>query len=186
MTREEFWALVERSLAVAASLPAPRRGLLRRPVALRPGERHVLALEQLLTALPDGELVSFQEHLDALRAGLLRWDVWGAGSLACGGMGDDAFTDFRTWLVSQGRAAYERVAADPDALVDVAPPDLDERIGDAETWGYVALEVWDGRHDEDLPRPGFGDSVAPAGEEWDEDDAEGLRARYPRLAQRYG
>ena len=184
MTRDGFWALVERSLGVAASLPAPRRGLLRRRVALRPGERHLLALEQLLQALPDEELVSFQEHLDALRAGLLSWDVWGAGHVACGGMGDDTFTDFCTWLVSQGRAAYERVATDPDALADVAPPDLDERIGDAETWGYAALEVWDGRHDEDMPRPGVGGSV-PAGEEWDEDDAEGLATRYPRLSARY-
>lgn len=185
MTRDGFWALVETSLGVAASLPAPRRGLLRRRAVLRPGERHVLALEQLLPALPDDELVSFQEHLDALRAELHRWDVWGAGHVACGGMGDDAFTDLRTWLVSQGRAAHARVAADPDALADVAPPDLDERIGDAETWGYVALEVWDGRHDEDMPRPGVGPSD-PVGEPWDEDDAEGLAARYPRLSARAG
>ena len=182
MTRDGFWSLVEHSLAVAASSPAPRRGLLRRPVALRPGERHVLALEQLLTARPDGELVAFQEHLDVLRADLFRWDVWGAGHLACGGMGEDSFTDFRTWLVSQGRAAYARVAGEPDALVDVAPPDLDERIADAEAWGYVALEVWDGRHDEDMPRPGVDGTTRPAGEEWDDD--QGLAARYPRLARR--
>ena len=141
MTREEFWQLVERSLSLAATTPTPRRGLLRRPMSLSAGERHVLALDQLLGALPDDELVSFQEHLDALRADLHSWDVWGAGYVACGGMGDDAFTDFRTWLVSQGRAAYARVAADPDALADVAPPDLSERIGDAEAWGYFALEV---------------------------------------------
>ena len=184
MTREEFWAMVERSLGLAASLPAPRRGLLRRPVALRPGERHVLALEPLLTALPDDDLVAFQEHLDALRADLFRWDVWGAGHVACGGMGEDSFTDLRTWLVSQGRAAYERVAGEPDALADVGPPDLHERIGDAETWGYVALEVWDGRHDDDMPRPGVGAAARPAGEEWDEHDDAGLAARFPRLSQR--
>lgn len=186
MTREDFWALIERSLALAAALPAPRRGLLRRPVALRPGERHVRALEQVLAVLPGDEVASFQEHLDALRADLFRWDVWGAGYIACGGMGEDSFTDFRTWLVSQGRAAYARVAADPDALVDVAPPDLDERIGDAELWGYVALEVWDGRHEDDMARPGIGATGEPSGERWDEDDEAGLAARYPRLTARFG
>ena len=186
MTRDAFWLMVERSLALAAVFPAPRRGLLRRPVALSPGERHVLALDQLLGALPDDELASFQEHLDDLRAGLFRADLWGAGHLACGGMDEDAFTDLRTWLVSQGRAAYARIAADPDALADVAPPDLLERVADAEAWGYVALEVWDARHDEDMPRPGFREDGSATGTAWDQDDAEALAARYPRLAERFG
>lgn len=181
MTREQFWALVQQTLRDAQALPGPRRGLLRRRVALRPGERHVEALLRRLAALPDDALVAFQGHLDALRAGLYRWDVWAAGRVACDGLGEDAFTDLRTWLVSQGRAAYERVAADPDALADVAPHDLPERLADAELWGYVALEVWDSRHEEDMPRPSFVAADAPAGEPVPDDE---LAARYPRLTAR--
>ena len=88
--------------------------------------------------------------------------------------------------IAVGRAAYERVAAEPDALADVAPPDLDARLADAETWGYVALEVWDVRHDDDMPRPAVASTAQLRGEQWDADDAEGLAARYPRLTERFG
>ncbi|MCW2777116.1 MAG: hypothetical protein JWN17_841 [Frankiales bacterium] len=186
MTREQFWALVEQTLRDAEVLRPPRRGLLRREVVLRPGERHVLALEQRLAALSDDDLAAFQAHLDALRDEAYDWGVWGAGYVACGGMSDDSFTDFRTWLVSQGRAAYERVLADPDALALVAPPDLDDRVGDAEGWGYVALEVWDGRRPDEMPRPAFGAGAEPRGEPFPEDDADALARRYPRLSARSG
>ncbi len=182
MTRDGFWELVARTLRDAEQVPSPRRGLLRRPVHLRPGRRHVLATTALLTALPDDDLVAFQGHLDALRADAFRWDLWGAGHVACGGLGDDAFLDLRTWLVSQGRDAWERVLSAPDALALVAPPDLPERLEDAELWGYAALEVWDGRHDDDMPRPEVRPPGEPAGEPWSEDE---LPGRYPRLTARW-
>ena len=185
MTREQFWALVAQTLRDAEGVRGERRGLLRRRTPLRPGERHVEALLRRLVAAGEDDLVAFQGHLDALRDAAFRQDLWGAAHVALGGAGEDAFTDLRTWLVSQGRAAYERVLADPDALVDVAPPDLDERLGDAELWGYVALEVWDSRHDDDMPRPSYGSLTEPAGEPFPHDDAE-LARRYPRLAARYG
>lgn len=185
MTREQFWALVAQSSRDAEAVQAPRRGLLRRRMVLRPGQRHVLALGELLAQLPDAQLVSFQEHLDAVRGDLLRWDLWGAAALALGGTDEDAFTDLRTWLVSQGRAACERVLGDPDALVDVVPPDLPERVADAEAWGYVALEVWDARHEDDMPRPGSRQDSTPAGEPLPLDDTDALRRRCPRLAARF-
>jgi hypothetical protein len=185
VNHEPFWELVAQTLRDAQALPAPRRGLLRRPVALRPGERHVVALTRALEAVDDAALVAFQASLDALRADADSWDLWGAGALALGSMGDDAFLDLRTWLVSQGRAAYARVTGDPDALAELAPPDLDERLGDAETWGYVALEVWDARSEQEMPRPGFR-KTAPTGEPFDAHDEPELRRRWPRLAARSG
>jgi hypothetical protein len=184
VTREQFWELVQQSLRDAEVLTPVRKGLRRRPVVLRPGERHVRALEQLLAGLPDDDLLAFQSHLDALREQACDWGVWGAGYVACGGLGDDAFTDFRTWLVSQGRAAYERVLADPDALADVLPPDLDDRLADAELWGYVALDVWDARRPDEMSRPSFGGGAAPRGVPFPEDDDAALARRYPRLHAR--
>ena len=60
------------------------------------------------------------------------------------------------------------------------------RLADAETWGYVALEVWDARHEDDMPRLAVATAVPPRGEQWDGGDAEGLAARYPRLTERFG
>jgi Protein of unknown function (DUF4240) len=153
VTLEQFWALVEQTLRDAQALPTARRGLLRRPVALRPGQRHVLALQRRLDASPPAELLAVQTHLDALRAGARRRGLWRAGQLVLGSMDVDVFTDLRTWLVSQGRAAYERVVAEPGAFALLAPPDLRERVGDAEAWGYVALDLWDAQRPDEMPRP---------------------------------
>ncbi len=180
LTREQFWDLVQQTLREAQALPDPRRGLLRRRVALRPGQRHVEALLRRLAVLSDAGLTDVQEHLDALRADLLDAGIRGAARVALGGADEDDVTDLCTWLVSQGAAAYDRVRADPDALADIAPPDLRERLRDAELWGYVALEVWDGRHDDDMPRPGVRAPRDPDGAPPDDDPEEAARS-YPRL-----
>src|SRR5262249_4867117 len=46
--------------------------------------------------------------------------LWAAAYLVNGGCSDDGFEYFRGWLIMQGRAVYERVVADPDALADLA------------------------------------------------------------------
>jgi hypothetical protein len=69
--------------------------------------------------------------------------------LLLGGIADDTFMDFRTWLVCHGRETYERAMADPDAIVD-PPYDQDEEdFGFAEQFAYVADEVYE-------LRPGHG------------------------------
>ena len=48
-----------------------------------------------------------------------RIELWGAAYLLNGGCSDDCFEYFRGWLITQGRAVYEAVLADPDSLADV-------------------------------------------------------------------
>lgn len=45
--------------------------------------------------------------------------LWVAAYIANGGCSDDGFDYFRGWLIAQGREAFERVVADPDALAEL-------------------------------------------------------------------
>jgi hypothetical protein len=49
---------------------------------------------------------------------LARRDLWAAAETLMGGCGEDSFTDFRQWLLLQGRAAIEQVVQNPDVLAD--------------------------------------------------------------------
>jgi len=60
-----------------------------------------------------------------------------------GGCGDDGFTDFRSWLISMGREAFERALRDPDSLGSVAfGPGLEEDCF-FEEYAYVATRVYE-------------------------------------------
>jgi hypothetical protein len=174
--REEFWAIVGETREEAEQ-------------SRRPGERviqsHLRTLKRRLMTLPDSDLLSFGVHLDRVRVEANSWDLWGAGYLALGGMSDDAFIDFRTWLISHGQEVYERVRADPDALAELAWDDDEEDFADAEEWGYLPDEVYEDRTGDEPAREGGDDQGAsePAGEPFPEDEGV-LAVRYPRLASK--
>lgn len=90
------------------------------------------------------------------------------------------FKYFRAWLIGRGKAAYEAAVADPDSLIGFAPGPVE-----CEEMMYVADEAFESstgqaemqRHV--TPYPELGD-------EWDFDDAELMRARYPKLTAKFG
>ncbi|RBY95511.1 polymerase [Blastococcus sp. TF02-8] len=180
MDSNGFWALVEDTRAEAQEAS--------------PGsvvEQHVATLTAALEELPDEEIRDFYRELTVARARANHWDLWAAAYLALGGASDDSFLDFRNWLISHGRATYERVLADPDTVVDLEWDEDEDDFGSAEEWAYVPLEVLEERGvDEEELDPGpdevddqFGD---PAGEPFPEDDDEWFARRFPRLWARYG
>jgi Protein of unknown function (DUF4240) len=175
-----FWTLVEDTRAEAAETA---RGSV---VA-----EHVATLTAALEELSDDDVLGFYRQLMAARARANRWDLWAAAYLALGGASDDAFLDFRNWLISLGREPYERVLADPDAVADLEWDEDEDDFGCAEEWAYAPLEVLDDRGfaEEDLdPGPDEVDDQfgKPSGEPFPEDDDEWFAARFPRLWKAYG
>lgn len=74
-------------------------------------------MTRLLADAEPSRLRSWQQQLVLLDARLSTRAVEAAFAKACGGALDpDAFATARTWVVAQGRAAYERVVADPAEL----------------------------------------------------------------------
>lgn len=55
-------------------------------------------------------------------------------------MSDDGFTDFRMWLISQGKEVYLAALKNPDSLAGLGVPANTTRF---ETYGYVAYDAYD-------------------------------------------
>ncbi|MGY2004207.1 DUF4240 domain-containing protein [Blastococcus sp. SYSU DS1024] len=180
MDTNAFWTLVEDTRAEARET-APKSVVA----------EHVATLMAALEELSDEDVLDFYRELRTARARANRWDLWAAASLALGGASEDAFLDFRNWLISHGRAVYERVLADPDSMAELRwDEDLDD-FGAAEEWAYAPLEVLEDRGfaEEDLdPGPDEVDDQfgEPSGEPFPGDDDEWFAARFPRLWAAYG
>lgn len=51
-----------------------------------------------------------------------KYGLWSAAGMM-GYASDDKFTDFRSWLIAQGREVYFAALKDPDSLADIDPGD---------------------------------------------------------------
>ncbi|MBC6982130.1 DUF4240 domain-containing protein [Caulobacter sp. 17J80-11] len=165
-----FWALIE------AAAEARAGG----------SEAQAEALRAALQALTPEELVAFEAALAVQMARANRWELWGAATVALGGAPDDGFAYARLWLIGQGREVFERVLADPDALADVLPEDVEAAL-EFEGLMYVAGDVWcekTGREAEEWPGAGVDGVDEPAGEPIEEDE-DLLAKRYPKLWKRF-
>jgi hypothetical protein len=125
VTEDDFWEIVE-------SCRAESGGDFEEQVELQ---------RERLLALTVDELVSFTALWEAVDDRAFTWPVWDAAALVFGhpedfdvnpwamgfdpkrygvrGFNDDAFADFRAWLIGQGRVAFERVVDDPDNFADL-------------------------------------------------------------------
>lgn len=165
MTEDQFWAIVDRARNGEAGFE---------PVILD-------RLSDLVVRLSDDDLAAFAAHLDAARDRAYDWDLWAAGYLIQGGMSDDGFEDFRSWLISHGRTVFEAALADPDSLVQLDwRADLED-MGLAEAYAYVAQEELGRRGLATVPELGPND---PTGAPFPEDDDEWFDQRFPRLSAR--
>jgi hypothetical protein len=115
-------------------------------------------------------------HRELIR--LNRWSIWDAGYVAAGGMSDDSFHYFRSWLIGKGSAAVEQALSDPDGLVVY----LDGSDLDNELLEYVAIEVLEARGIDSDPRDASGEPAdgPPVGDQVDDENS--LAARFPRIA----
>ncbi len=139
------------------------------------------ALAEQLASLSREDLIAFQAHFDRAFDAAYQWPLWGAAYLMQGGCSDDGFMDFRYGLISLGRSIYEAALAEPDSLASLANGEFADEL-----YGYVALDIYETRFDDDMPR----DDVPPLGEPegivWDFDDSADNRQHLPRLSAKYG
>ena len=133
-----------------------------------------------LKSLPDDAVVSFRKEFYQGLMNLNRWDIWGAGYVMAGGMGDDSFHYFRSWIIGKGKSAYETALRSPD---DLGPFASEDDEFESELLEYAVLDVLEERELED-PADEFEGSPddAPEGEAWDEDNVYDL---YPKLSEQF-
>jgi hypothetical protein len=157
-------------------------------------EEHAVRLVERLVALPPDDSADFEHLWWALKNQAVHMNLRGAAYVIGGGLSDDGFSDFRSWLVLQGRAVFEAALADPDSLAGA----VIRRGGRCECYpgstawfratgtptdnrGYdlfrKATEARKALHPQ-FPKP-------EVGQRWNFDDEDEVRKRLPRLAARY-
>lgn len=112
-----------------------------------------------------GRRKEYTQHFDDCLRRAHSWDLWGAAYIIFGGCSDEAFSDFKGGLLLQGREVFEKVLADPEALIE-----LSERMD--------LKDLLEGRF-------GSSGSEEPSGEPWSE-EADDLKNRFPQLWKRFG
>lgn len=173
MDRDQFWNLINEARRAAAVLDV---------------EEVAESVVALLERLPQGEIVQAAQVFWDLMAESYRGDLWGAAYLINGGASDDGFEYFRCWLISQGRAAFERAVADPDTLAEL-PAVLEAAKDQLDLEGEPLLNpAWDAyrrKTGEELPADSFTISYPSITFEWDFEDGEQMAFRLRRLSRLY-
>jgi hypothetical protein len=166
MDRPAFWRLVDGTRASADNDTG----------------RQTELLEARLRQLPAQQIAAFERIRRSLDRRVYTWDIWGAAYVVEDGCSDDCFRDFRGYLISLGRGPYETALRDPDALASTVE---DAETGDWENADDVAPDAYESVAGEDIPGDSSDLSGNPRGTPWDDDQAEALVQRYPRLAARF-
>jgi hypothetical protein len=87
------------------------------------------------------ELIEFERLFIEREFAAYNWDLWLVAWLCQGGRcSGDNFMDFRTWLISRGRAIYEAALQDADSLADELHQTEDPEF---ELFGYVPSKMED-------------------------------------------
>jgi hypothetical protein len=180
MDRDEFWLIVDRARQGAGDT---RTGEGAAKVAECVGDR--------LAELGPAAAVAFDLRYDVLGAESYDWNLWGAAYLMKGGCSDDAFDYFRGWLVAQGRGIWEQALRDPDTLAGLGI-DPDDDFLECEDMLGIGRRAF-GRNDDfyaavDAARAGLPADTFDGpllGDDFDHEDEDEVRTRYPRLAGIY-
>lgn len=115
--------------------------------------RQLSRLRELLEALPAEEVRAFAEQfavrMDEAYSEPTRIvdmepmdGLWAVAFNMGGGCGHDSFDDFRSWLISMGRAAYEAALQNPETVYHLVEPVQD--LADVvffEEFQYVPWQV---------------------------------------------
>ncbi len=167
MTEANFWAIIDRACESDAES----------------ADEWDQRLQAELELLPADDIVAWNHRFDHFAAQAYTTDLWGAAYLINGGASDDGFYYFRCWLIGMGRAVYESALRNPDTLADVVKPEI---MAEAEIYA-AAHQAWMKvtRRSPDDDYPARDESAAMVGDEWNFDELDEVRRRFPRLAASY-
>jgi hypothetical protein len=160
-----FWRLIDETRTAAGNDTARQSELL----------------QERLTQLRPQAIVEFWKTRRRLDRQAYTWRLWGAATVIEDGCSADCFRDFRAYVISLGRGAYDRALRDPDSLASVAQG---AEAGDWENADDVAPDAYSSVTGNDFPLDDSDLSGPPSGTPLDLSGA-GLGGLYPRLAARF-
>ena len=125
MNKETFWKIIDE---VNATVPSDDY------------DRIVEATQNKLREYSEKDIAIWANYLWEYNDLADTSGIYAASSCLNDGMSDDGFTDFRTWLISRGKAVYLEALENPDSL---AKSDLPFNTTAYETYGYVATDAYE-------------------------------------------
>jgi len=134
----------------------------------------------LLEAESPEFIIQFDKTFKAKMEKAYTWKLWAAIYIINGGCSDDCFCDFRSWLIGQGETVFESVVKNPDSLNN-----LNIGTDDWEGLLYSANQAYRELTEQDLPPYNILRNGEPAGDKWDEENTEQLKAMLPQLYLKY-
>ncbi|UOK58907.1 DUF4240 domain-containing protein [Bacillus sp. OVS6] len=157
-------------------------------------EEQIEYLIDYLSKLSVKDLIKFDSILNQYMNKSYTSDLWAAAYTILGGCSDECFDYFRAWLIFQGKDVYDNGNKDPESLIPflIKMEELDDlpQLEDLLSAACMAFEEKTGHDDEayyDLYEQLAGFEEQPELEfDWDEDDEEGMKKRFPKLWERYG
>lgn len=102
MNEDEFWRIIDESAAA-------------NPVA---SDEQFAWLEQRLQTYSTEDIVAFENILNRMKARAYTFPLLMANFILQSYVSDDAFEDFRLWLIANGRQRFEAAMADPEMIAD--------------------------------------------------------------------
>ena len=76
-------------------------------------------LVESLSKLNESDIIRFKQINDEYQDLAYKEKLWGAAFVINCGCSDDGFSDFRAWLIAQGKEVYMNALANPDSLADL-------------------------------------------------------------------
>jgi hypothetical protein len=169
MDLAQFWQLIERTHRESGGVPEQQ-------------------FERLVQALENGteaDLMQFDYIFKTLMNRAYTTDVWNAAYIITS-CGDDSFSDFRAWLIGQGKMAFENVLRNPDSLADIVSVDQVDHLS-YESLAYAARKAhWRKTQSKDMPRIYSGFHPFLTGNVSLLDPSEDYQAHYPKLWAKFG
>lgn len=139
----------------------------------------IALLGELLRGFKPAEIKRFGALYARHMKQLYHWNVWALAYAARGGCSDDAFQEFRSWLILQGDPALVALAVTAPARAALSVP-ADPDLPDGSCI-WMIEEAYLQRQGTPLTLPST-DLSKPKGKEWPEDRIE---ERYPALVRHY-
>jgi hypothetical protein len=163
MSEQTFWRLIEESRHELETIGEQ-------------SEKLVMAL----LAFPHQDIEKFIVIMNQKMVALYRWDLWAVGYIMQHGCSNDGFSQFRGWIISQGRETYESAIKSPAVLGDLVDKPRYIEFDDFDMAPQIAYSK----------KIGFetvfalaDEKGSPAGAVWKDDD---LLELYPALCAKFG
>lgn len=164
MDAEKFWAIISTTKTNSAG----------------DYQKQQAELEKELLKLTAIKVLEFDNKFRTLRGQVYHWDFWAAAYIINGGCSDDSFSDFRGWLIGQGKAIFEKAVENVESLSELT----ETNDGDWEGLSYVPTDVYEKMSDNEMPN-GIQENFEITGEEWAE-EGDDLKNKFPKLWAKFG